>query len=138
MKNNSTLLAVLLVAGLVVAMRQPSANHDQPTTAPRRDVLVSIVDAFAFNLEEDGRRDSPRVTHTAQVGFLFDEFGRRSTLGKSYRDTFRKEFKQLGLELSAAMGLDDELASLPLTSDRRAAAVATLRDFSDRLNHGAL
>ena len=120
----------------MVAARAAPDDATPNIEGPRRVVLVEIVGAFAFNLEADGNSDAPRLTHTAHVGHVFDEFGRRSTLGQSYRRTFRREFSQLAEELQHALNVDDTDRPLPLPRERRAAAVTVLRAFASRLKDG--
>ena len=136
-KNKNLVLLVVLLGSVMVAARSDTGKTTGLNNeGPRRDVLVEIVQAFAFNLEADGQAETPRLTHTAHVGHVFDDFGRRSTFGQSYRRTFRREFSQLSAELQQALGVVGLDRPLPLTTERRAAAVNVLRAFASRLKDG--
>lgn len=137
-KNNNLFLVVILLASLIVAARADQEQVAYSSDKPSRAVLAEIVLAFAFNLEADGNTETPLLIHTAHVGYVFDEFGRRSTLGQSYRGRFRAEFSALSDELQNALGVNDSQRPLPLTSERRAAAVKVLRDFAGRLKDGKI
>ena len=134
-KKNGVLLLLLCGALLVAAQPKQQSKGDD---VPRASVLAAIIEAFAYNLSEDGKQPQPRLTHTAHVGQMFDEFGKRSTIGASYKRAFAREFSELGAQLRDAMGLVDEVRPLPLTNQRRSAAVKTLEAFASRLKDGAL
>lgn len=135
-KQKNGVLILVVLACLFMATRPPvkQATGDVPTLS----VLADIVEAFAYNIEQDGTSNEPRLTHTSHVGQVFDDFGKRSTLGQSYRSTFRDVFVRLSSEIQKALGLDDQPGPLPLTIERRAAVVETLRVFSRRLKDGEI
>ena len=137
MNNKKTGFLLLVVCGALLLAAQPKQPR-KGDDVPRVDVLAAICEAFAYNLAEDGKRKEPRLTHTAHVGQVFDDFGKRSTIGASYKRRFAREFSDLGNQLRKAMGLVDESTALPLTPARRAAAVKTFEDFASRLTNGTL
>jgi len=137
MNNKKNVVLLLVVFGALLLAAQPKTKNAAPG-GPSVQVLQAICEAFAYNLAEDGKRPQPRLTHTAHVGQMFDEFGKRSTIGASYRRHFGREFTDLGEQLRAAMGLEDEARPLPLTPARRSAAVKTLKAFASGLNNGTL
>jgi len=126
MKNKPLyiLLAVVLVAGSL----DRSARQDQ-----RHAVLADICQAFAYNLDMDGRLAQPRIITAGDVGRLFDQFGERSTLGISYKQYFPDFFKRLGDELAQAAGGGTEAAAAPLTPQLREQFVKIFLDASDRI-----
>lgn len=117
MKNKTLLLllAAAIVAGSLVKTK-PADN--------RPAILADICQAFAYNLEADGQRKDPRIKTAGDVGALFDDFGRRSTLGISYKKQFPEFFKGLGAELAAAAGPGREAGAAPLTLELRQQFVA--------------
>ena len=127
-KNDNRLLLLLLV-GLVVAgsLKSKEPNKDK-SEHPTRAGLAVILEAFAFNLEKDGQLERPVLQWSSDVGEVFNLFGSRSTLGRSYRDHFASEFDDLGAQLSDA--LEDQDEPQPLTAARRSAAVSVLRRFA--------
>ncbi len=128
--KNKHLLVVLLAVVLVGSIRLTSPDQK---TQPRRAVLAEILTAFAWNLEHDGTIERPVVRTVGRVGFLFDDFGRCSTYGQSYRAAFPQVFEELGRELEAAASVGREADALPLTDETRAALVAIFRNHADRL-----
>ena len=135
-KHTNGVLVLVVMACLFLATRPPvkQSTGDVPTLA----VLADIIEAFAYNIEQDGTSNEPRLTHTAHVGQVFDDFGKRSTLGQSYRSTFADVFLRLSVELQTALDLDEQPGPLPLTIERRKAVVETLRLFSRRLKDGEI
>ena len=75
-KQKNGVLVLVVLACLFLATRPPvkQATGDVPTLS----VLADIVEAFAYNIEQDGPRNDPRLTHTAHVGQVFDDFGKVS------------------------------------------------------------
>jgi len=116
------LLAVLLAASLKQKETEPAAADPSPAG------LSVILEAFAWNLEHDGQADRPVLEYSNQVGQAINEFGRRSTLGRAYREAFAAEFDELGRDLAAALGSSD--GPQRLTPETRAAAVSVLRRHS--------
>jgi len=116
--KNKTLLIIL--AAVVVA---GSLTKKEPADA-RHVILADICEAFAYNLDADGQRKEPRLKTAGDVGALFDDFGRRSTLGISYKKQFPGFFKGLGAELARAAGPGREAGAAPLTPELREQFVA--------------
>ena len=124
--KNKHLLAFALIA-LVLA------GVGKRTSEPSRQVLATICEAFAYNLTEDGKRQRPRLTTAGDVGRVFDEFGKRSALGVSYRAAFADEFKELGAELAQAAGGGKDAAAAPLTAQLRQEMAAIFLAFAEAL-----
>ena len=124
--KNKHLLAFALIA-LVLA------GVGKRTSEPSRQVLATICEAFAYNLTEDGKRQRPRLTTAGDVGRVFDDFGKRSALGVSYRAAFADEFKELGAELAQAAGGGKDAAAAPLTAQLRQEMAAIFLDFAKAL-----
>ena len=119
MKNSFLFLVLFAVlAWGAVRFSQPVGE------APSRAVLAEIMRAFAWNLEEDGKLQQPLLTSADQVGFLFDDFGKRSTYGAAYKEAFPTEFKEVGAELEAAVSAGKDAGALPLTAELRATMAA--------------
>ena len=89
--------------------------------------------AFVRNIEHDGQQPQPLLTTASDVGYLFDEFGRRSTLGVSYKKLFAAEFKALGKDLAAAAGAGTDASTEQLTPQLRAELAAIFLHHSERL-----
>ena len=123
MKNKHLFLflAVALTAGSV------GSPH------PQERILADILAAFAWNIEHDGQQPQPLLTTASDVGYLFDEFGRRSTLGVSYKKLFAAEFKALGKDLAAAAGAGTDASTEQLTPQLRAELAAIFLHHSERL-----
>ena len=128
MKNGFLLLVLfaVLFAGSVKTSRPVGE-------APSRQVLAEIMRSFAWNIEEDGNRQRPVVTSAEQVGFLFDDFGSRSTYGAPYKQAFPQVFQGVGAELAAAVGAGTEAGTLPLSEDLRAEVVSIFRTAASEL-----
>ena len=107
------------------------SDRDRPADQATAAGLTIILEAFAHNLEADGKSDRPVIEWSNQVGEALNAFGSRSTLGKNYRREFAKEFDALGLDLKRALGVTD--VPNELTPERRAAAVAVLRRHAEAL-----
>lgn len=116
--KNKPLFILLLVALLGGSLVKSRPQDNRPA------ILADICEAFAYNLEADGQRKAPRLLTAGDVGALFDDFGRRSTLGISYKKQFPDFFKGLGAELAAAAGPGREAGAAPLTLDLRERFVA--------------
>ena len=129
-KNSSTLLLLLVAGFLAWSIRSPTEQTEPPPT-PTRAGLATILEAFAYNLEADGRLDLPILQTTNQVGEAINAFGARSTLGQAYRSTFAPEFDELGRRLKRALDVADRPREL--TPARRAAAAEALRGFAGGL-----
>ena len=121
--TNKTLIIFLAVALPAGSLQRPAPH------GPNQATLAEIFSAFAWNLEHDGRQEIPRAATTDDVGFLFDEFGLRSTLGVSYREQFGRQFDQLGSELEAACHPGGQ----DITPALRAELVAIFRRHSERV-----
>ena len=116
--KNKTLVILLVVALLGGSLVKSTPQDNRPA------ILADICQAFAYNLDADGQRKEPRLKTAGDVGALFDDFGRRSTLGISYKKQFPDFFKGLGAELAAAAGPGREAGAAPLTLDLREQFVA--------------
>ena len=123
-KNNSSGI-LLLIVGVVLFVSLQQTEPAQLNSKPTAAGLAVILDAFAYNLERDGQQERPVIEWSNQVGESINEFGSRSTLGRSYRSTFAAEFDALALDLKSSLGVTH--SPRELTPDRRAAAVAVLR-----------
>jgi len=130
MKTKMDLPLWLVVGGLVLYLfngQRPAATAERPTAAG----LATIFESFAYNVERDGQQEPPVLQWSNQLGEAVNEFGARSTLGRSYRSEFSHEFQTLGRDLKAAMGVGD--APVELTAEKRAAAVNVFRLHVEKL-----
>jgi len=124
--KNKHLLAFALVCLLL-------AGVGKRTSEPSRQVLAQICEAFAYNLLEDGKRQQPRLTTAGDVGRVFDDFGKRSALGVSYKAAFSDEFKELGAALAQVAGGGKDAAAAPLTGQLRQEMAVIFLEFSEGL-----
>ena len=127
--NNKHLLTWLALVVVAAGLGKPGDGR----TGQRADVLAAIFEAFAWNLAADGQQERPRLTTAGDVGRVLDDFGRRSTLGISYKKTFSAEFSRLGADLSAAAGGGKDAAAAPLTVTLRAQMVAIFKDHARQI-----
>ena len=105
-KNNGNTILIVGVLALVAFGIQSEKNPGSQAPQPTKAGLIVILDAFAWNIEQDGKLDQPLITYSNHLGEAFNEFGRRSTLGQSYRTEFGQEFDQLAVDLKNALDVD--------------------------------
>ena len=130
MKNKTdNLLWLALVIGLGVMLLGSQRPQVDGNPRPTRAGLSVILNAFAYNLEADGNRENPAVQYSNQLGEAFNVFGSRTTLGKSYKETFSDEFKALGSDLREVFGVLD--SPVPLSPETRSRAVSVIRQHAD-------
>lgn len=128
-KRTATRPLLLLLVGLLVFSSLKVKDPVEPDPErPTLEGLAVILDAFAYNLEQDGQLEAPSLQWSSDVGDRFNLFGSRSTLGRAYRETFADQFDDLAAQLAAA--LDARSGPQPLTAARRSAAADVLRRFA--------
>ncbi len=127
-KNDNSLVLVLLVGLLVFSSLKVKPASEETTETPTLEGLALILEAFAYNLEQDGQLETPTLQWSSDLGEVFNLFGSRSTIGRSYRERFADQFDDLGDQLAEA--LEAREGPQPLTPARRSAAAEVLRRFA--------
>jgi hypothetical protein len=106
-------LTILAIVGFVLfyASGQHKPGPEVKLT-PKKELLGTIVAAFAYNLEQDGKQPVTAIVNTADLADAFNLYGARTSSGQAYKAAFPDVFRTLGLGIKQAAEETTEARSM--------------------------